>query len=155
MGSEAERHMGMALREAEEAFAKKEVPVGAIIVDEGGDVIARAHNRMIGDNDPTAHAEILAIREAAARMGNYRLSGAALFVTVEPCCMCAGAVVWARLKRLVYGTADPKGGAAGSLYRIPEDERLNHRTEVIAGVRQEECRELIQRFFRSRRGTPD
>jgi tRNA(adenine34) deaminase len=109
----------------------------------------------ITDNDPTAHAEILAIREAAARAGNYRLPGATLYVTVEPCCMCAGAVVWARLERLVYGAADPKGGAAGSLYRVPEDERLNHRTEVIAGVREKECRELMQRFFRRRRGAPD
>ena len=153
MRSEAERRMAMALREAEEAYAEEEVPVGAIIVDSKGEVIARAHNRTIGDNDPTAHAEILAIREAAARVGNYRLPGATLYVTVEPCCMCAGAVVWARLARLVYGTVDPKGGAAGSLYRVPEDERLNHRTEVIAGVREEECRELMQRFFRRRRET--
>lgn len=155
MGSEAERYMDMALREAEEAFAKEEVPVGAIIVDGGGDIIARAHNRTIRDNDPTAHAEILAIREAAVRAGNYRLSGTTLYVTVEPCCMCAGAVVWARLERLVYGTADPKGGAAGSLYRVPDDERLNHRAEVIAGVREKECRELMQRFFRRRRGLSD
>ena len=155
MRPEEERHMGMALREAERAYEEEEVPVGAVIVDGAGKVIARAHNRTISDNDPTAHAEMLAIREAAAKAGNYRLTGATLYVTVEPCCMCAGAVVWARLARLVYGTPDPKGGAAGSLYRVPEDERLNHRAEVIAGVREAECRELMQRFFRHRRGAPD
>jgi tRNA(adenine34) deaminase len=103
-------------------------------------------------NDPTAHAEVLALRQAAAQAGNYRLPGATLYVTIEPCLMCVGAAVQARIKRLVYGASDPKAGACVSLYRIPEDVRLNHRLEVTGGVREAECRELLQNFFQTRRG---
>lgn len=148
------RFMGMALEEARKAFDRNEVPVGAVLVASGGELIARAHNRTITDTDPTAHAEVTAIREAARRAGNYRLTGSTLYVTVEPCCMCAGALVWARIERLVYGAADPKGGAAGSLYRIPEDARLNHRVEILSGVLEEECRALMQSFFRGCRESP-
>lgn len=148
---EDRRFMGMALEEARKAFDREEVPVGAVLVGDGGDLLARAHNRTIANSDPTAHAEVSAIREAALRVGNYRLTGSTLYVTVEPCCMCAGALVWARIGRLVYGAADPKGGAAGSLYRIPDDVRLNHRVEILSGVREKECRAMMQRFFRERR----
>jgi tRNA(adenine34) deaminase len=103
------------------------------------------------DRDPTAHAEMLALRKAAEKVGNCRLTGSTLYVTVEPCCMCAGALIWARIGRLVYGAPDPKGGAAGSLYRITEDERLNHRVQTLPGVLKEECRAVMQRFFRERR----
>jgi tRNA(adenine34) deaminase len=146
-----EHFMGMALEEAEKAFSRGEVPVGAVVVDAKGRLLARAHNRTVTDQDPTAHAEMLALRKAAEKVGNYRLTGSALYVTVEPCCMCAGALVWARIGRLVYGAPDPKGGAAGSLYRITEDERLNHRVQTLPGVLEEECRAVMQRFFQERR----
>jgi tRNA(adenine34) deaminase len=149
--SRDERFMRIALEEAELAFAAGEVPVGAVLVDAEGQVLARAHNRTVTDRDPTAHAEILALREGAGKIGNYRLTGSSLYVTVEPCCMCAGALVWARVGRLVSGAADPKGGGAGSLYRITEDERLNHRVETFPGVLEAECRAVMQRFFRERR----
>ncbi len=144
--------MAMALEEAERAAGEGEVPVGAVLVDGDGQVLARAGNRTIGDNDPTGHAEILVLREGAQRTGNYRLPGTTLYATVEPCPMCAGALVWARVGRLVYGAPDPKGGAAGTLYSIPEDERLNHRVEITRGVMEDECRGVLQRFFRDRRG---
>jgi len=151
MSTRDERYMAMALEEAGKAFQKGEVPVGAVLVSEAGSVLARAHNLTLTANDPTAHAELLGIRQASSVVGNERLTGTTLYVTVEPCCMCAGAAVWARIAGLVYGAADPKGGAAGSLYRIPEDERLNHRIEVRSGILEEQCREIMQRFFRERR----
>jgi tRNA(adenine34) deaminase len=141
--------MGEALAQAREALAAGEVPVGAVLV--GEIVLARAYNRPIGLHDPTAHAEVLALREAAARLGNYRLPGTTLYVTIEPCIMCVGALLQARVGRLVFGAPDPKGGACVSLYRLPEDPRLNHRLEVTGGVREGECRELLQQFFRERR----
>jgi tRNA(adenine34) deaminase len=143
-------YMDEALGQAREALAAGEVPVGAVLVGEGM-VLARAYNRPIGLNDPTAHAEVLALREAAARLGNYRLPGTTLYVTIEPCLMCLGALIQARVARLVFGAPDPKGGACVSLYRLPEDPRLNHRLEVTGGVREAECRELLQEFFRARR----
>ena len=146
-----ELFMRMALEEAHKAFDKGEVPVGAVLTDGGATVLARAHNLTVTAADPTAHAEVLAIRHAALALGNERLTGTTLYVTLEPCCMCAGAAVWARIGRLVFGSADPKAGAAGSLYRIPDDERLNHRMEVRAGILEGECREIMQRFFRERR----
>ena len=149
---EDRRFMGLALEEAEKAFDVGEVPVGAVVVDGEGEVLARAHNLTVSENDPTAHAEILVLRGAARKIGNYRLAGASLYVTVEPCPMCAGALVWARVGRLVYGAADPKAGGAGSLFNIPEDERLNHRVEVTSNIMEEECKAVIQRFFRERRG---
>jgi|UniRef100_A0A7C3SI05 tRNA(adenine34) deaminase len=143
--------MGLALAQAQAAAAAGEVPVGAVVVAENGEVLAQAHNAPLALHDPTAHAEILALRQAAARVGNYRLPGASLYVTIEPCLMCVGAMVHARLKRLVFGAVDPKAGACVSLYRIPEDPRLNHQLEVIGGIREGECRELLQRFFQTRR----
>jgi tRNA(adenine34) deaminase len=142
--------MREALAMAEAAEQAGEVPIGAVVVA-GDRMIAAARNRTIGDCDPTAHAEILALREAARRLGNHRLSGAVLYVTVEPCIMCAGAVVQARLAAVVFGCRDPKAGALGSVYDVSADARLNHRFEVAAGVEADACRALLQRFFRARR----
>ncbi len=142
------RFMREALREAEEAFREGEVPVGAILVSPEGEIIGRGHNRPISLCDPTAHAEILALREGARRLGNYRLPGTTLYVTLEPCPMCAGALVYARVKRLVFGARDEKSGACGSLYEIVRDPRLNHRLEVAWGLLAEEARTLLQTFFR-------
>lgn len=146
--------MRMALEEAEAARREGEVPVGAVVVCSGA-VAGRGHNRTIGDCDPTAHAEMVALREAARRAGNHRLPDCSLYVTIEPCAMCAGAVVQARLARLVYGCDDPKAGAVRSLYRIADDLRLNHRTEVSGGVLAEECAEQIRSFFQQKRAGGD
>lgn len=145
------RFMDLALDEARAALAHGDVPVGAVIVDGSGAVVASAHNRREVDRDPTAHAEVLAISIAARASGDWRLAGHTLFVTLEPCPMCAGAAVWARLDRVVYGAADPKAGAAWSLYNIPQDARLNHRCELTAGVRVEESSALLTSFFADRR----
>jgi len=145
-----EGFMREALAEARKARAAGEVPVGAVVVS-AGEVVGRGHNQSITLSDPTAHAEILALREAALKAGNYRLPGATLYVTVEPCPMCCGAVLLARVARVVYGAADPKSGAAQSLYRLLDDSRLNHRTRVEGGVREEECRELLTAFFETKR----
>jgi tRNA(adenine34) deaminase len=145
-----EQFMRLALDEAQKAMEAGEVPVGAVVV-RGGEVIASAHNAPVGLRDPSAHAEILALRKAAAGEGNYRLAGTTLYVTIEPCLMCAGALVHARVSRLVFGAADPKGGAAVSLYRVLEDARLNHRVEVAGGVLAAECGEILSRFFREKR----
>lgn len=144
-------YMGEALDQAREGLAAGEVPVGAVLVGEGGEILARAFNQPIGLSDPTAHAEVLVLRSEAARRGNYRLPGVSLYVTIEPCIMCLGAMLQARVRRLIFGAPDPKGGACVSLYRLPEDPRLNHRLEFLGGVREEECRDLLQQFFRSRR----
>ena len=146
-----ENFMELALDEAKKAGQIGEVPIGAILVSENGAVLSAAHNQTIKQVDPTAHAEILALREAAIKVNNYRLLNTSLFVTVEPCMMCMGALVHARVKRIIYGATDPKWGAAGSLYNFAEDFRLNHRVEIINGVREDECRELMQAFFRSKR----
>ncbi|KPJ77249.1 MAG: hypothetical protein AMJ54_08690 [Deltaproteobacteria bacterium SG8_13] len=143
--------MLQALVEAKKAGQAGEIPVGAVIVDSGGSILSSAHNRVISLADPTAHAEILAIREAAANLGNYRLLNTTLYATVEPCPMCAGAMVHARIQRLVFGAADPRWGAAGSLYQLAADQRLNHRMEVVGGVCEDDCRQLMQAFFRTRR----
>lgn len=142
--------MDAALAEAAAAGCAGEVPVGALIVRDGR-VIGRSHNRREELADPTAHAEILALRAAAAATGAWRLDGATMYVTLEPCPMCAGALVLARVARLVYGAADPKAGAAGTLYDIVRDQRLNHRLQVTAGVRAEACSEQLRAFFRARR----
>ena len=142
--------MRIALEEARKAGEEGEVPIGAILVSEG-EVIGRGRNRPIALSDPTAHAEIQALREGGRRVGNYRLPGSTLYVTLEPCIMCAGAILQARVGRLVFGNADPKGGAVSSLYSLLEDSRLNHRVEVTSGVLQAECRELLRRFFHERR----
>ena len=143
--------MKEALQEATKGFEKGEVPVGAVIVDPGGAIVARAHNQPISLNDPCAHAEILALRQAGIFCRNYRLEGSTLVVTLEPCLMCIGAAMHARVSRVVFGAFDPKWGAAGSLYNVPEDLRLNHRIEVIPGVLAEECLKLMQTFFQIRR----
>ena len=146
-----EHYMRLALREAARGARAGEVPIGALLVAADGEVISRAYNRPVAGCDPTAHAEIVALRRAARRLGNYRLTGATLYVTLEPCAMCAGALVLARVARVVFGAADPKGGAARTLYRILDDPRLNHRADVVAGVLETECRELLREFFRERR----
>jgi tRNA(adenine34) deaminase len=143
--------MTMALREAEKAGLENEVPVGSVLISSGGEVLAADHNRSRQNNDPTAHAEILVLRRAAQVLNNFRLPETTLFVTIEPCLMCAGAMVQARVDQVVFGTADPKAGALGSLYDVSKDQRLNHRFEVVSGVLETECRELIQKFFEVRR----
>jgi len=143
--------MQLALSEASRARDHGDVPVGAVIIGPDGEVIASEHNRTVERSDPTAHAEILAIRAAAETLGDWRLNGHTLVVTLEPCPMCAGASVSARLERIVYGASDPKAGAAWSLYNIPQDERLNHRCELVAGVMADESADLLTDFFSSRR----
>ncbi len=144
------RWMREALAEARRALDAGEVPVGALVVRDGA-VIGRGRNSPVGQQDPTAHAEVLALREAARKVGNYRLPGATLYATMEPCPMCCGAALQARVTRVVFGAADPKAGAAVSLYRLLEDPRLNHRAEVLGGVLADECGALLRRFFESRR----
>jgi tRNA(adenine34) deaminase len=144
--------MRIALEEAELAFTKDEVPVGALVVSSGR-IIARAHNAPITRHDPSAHAEILALRQAAETIGNYRLTGAELYVTLEPCIMCAGAIIQARIIRVIYGASDPKCGAVASLYNVLTDNRLNHQVVVTGGILKEECGEIISRFFREKRVT--
>ena len=143
--------MNKAIEEAQKAADRGEVPVGALLVDAENRILAKAHNQSITLSDPTAHAEVLALRNGAELLNNYRLTGTTLYVTIEPCVMCAGALVNARVKRLIYGASDPKGGACGSLMNIVQDKRLNHRVEVVQGVLEDECRAIIQTFFRNRR----
>jgi tRNA(adenine34) deaminase len=145
------KFMGLALKEAKKAEQIGEVPVGAVLVSENGEILSAAHNQTIKLVDPTAHAEILALRKAALEINNYRLLNTTLYVTVEPCIMCMGAIVHARISRVVFGATDPKWGAAGSLYNYAEDDRLNHRVEITAGVCAEDCRRLMQDFFRAKR----
>lgn len=143
--------MRKAIAAAEIAAEIGEVPIGACLIDENGELLASASNRTIIDSDPTAHAEILAIREAAAKIGNYRLTGTTLYTTIEPCVMCAGALVNARVKRLVYGAADERFGAVETIFRLCDSEKLNHRIEITSGILAEDCRSLMQNFFRNRR----
>lgn len=142
--------MRAALAEAQAAAAAGEVPIGAVVA-RGGAVVARGQNRVLRDVDPTAHAEMVALRAAALAIGNYRLPDCELFVTLEPCAMCAGAMIHARLGRLVYGAADPKAGAAGSVLEVLNHPKLNHQMAVARGVLAEECGELLRAFFRERR----
>ena len=142
--------MDAALAQAERAREAGEVPVGAV-VSLDGEIVGRGFNQPIGAGDPTAHAEIVALRDAAARVGNYRLTRATLCVTIEPCLMCVGALVHARIGVLVYGAAEPRSGAVVSTVRVGELPGLNHRFEVVGGVREDACRELMQTFFRERR----
>ncbi len=142
--------MTTALEEAAKAEAAGDVPIGCVIV-RGGEVVASAHNRRIIDADPTAHAEMLAIRAAAEALGDWRLAGCTLVVTLEPCCMCAGAIVLARIDRVVYGAADPKAGAVDTLYNICGDSRLNHTVEVVSGVLADKCGSVLSDFFRKQR----
>ncbi|HEX5418862.1 MAG TPA: tRNA adenosine(34) deaminase TadA [Gammaproteobacteria bacterium] len=148
---EDEKLMRRALELAREAAAADEVPVGAVLVSGEGVVLAEAANTPIGLHDPTAHAEIIALRRAALRVGNYRLPGTVLYVTLEPCAMCAGALVHARIARLVYAAADPKSGACGSVLDVVSNERLNHRVEVRGGVLEADAAALLKEFFQARR----
>ena len=149
-----EHWMRQALAAAREAQARGEVPIGTCIVSEASEdkLIAVAGNRTRTDCDPTAHAEIVALREAAAQLGNYRLTGVDVYSTIEPCAMCAGALIQARVRRLIYGAADERAGAVVSRFRICDTDFLNHRIEVKSGVLEEECRSLMQEFFKTRRG---
>jgi tRNA(adenine34) deaminase len=152
-----ENWMRQAVHMAREAGKRGEVPVGAVIVGADQKILASASNRTINDNDPTAHAEILAVRIAATRIGNYRLTGATVYSTIEPCVMCAGALVNARVARLVYGAADERFGAVRSIFRICDNKKLNHRIDIVKGVLEEPCRRLMQDFFlerRKRTGSP-
>jgi tRNA(adenine34) deaminase len=142
--------MELALEQAALAAQAGEVPVGALVIKDG-EIIGRGHNCNLLDNDPTAHAEIVALRQAAARVGNHRLSGCILFSTIEPCSMCAGALIHARIARLVYGAADVKAGAAGSVLAVLNHPRLNHKMEITAGILSERCSAVIQDFFRQKR----
>lgn len=143
-------YMQLALEQAQLAFDLGEVPIGAVLVMDG-EVIARAHNRRETWHDATAHAELMVIQEACKTLGRWRLSGATLYVTIEPCTMCAGAMVLARVDRVVYGSPDPKAGAAESLFNVVDNQALNHRLQVTAGVMEEECRDIMKAFFRQRR----
>jgi tRNA(adenine34) deaminase len=143
--------MRLALDEARLADAAGEVPIGAVVLDADGLVIGRGHNQRESTSDPTGHAEVVAIREAAHRHGSWRLDGCQLVVTLEPCTMCAGAIVLARLDRVVYGATDPKAGAVGSLWDVVRDRRLNHRPEVISGVLADECGEMLRSWFEAKR----
>ncbi|MDI6750762.1 MAG: tRNA adenosine(34) deaminase TadA [Rhodocyclaceae bacterium] len=143
-------YMGIALELAREAARLDEVPVGAIVVRDGA-IIGRGFNQPISRHDPTAHAEVMALRDAAVRLGNYRLPGCTLYVTLEPCAMCIGAIFHARIARVVFGAPDPKTGAAGSVIDLFAEERLNHHAEVVGGVRAEECGALLSAFFAARR----
>lgn len=149
-----EHWMGVALEQARRAAALGEVPVGAVVV-RGEELLGAGHNRRETDGDPLAHAELLALHEAAGRVAGWRLLGCTMYVTLEPCAMCAGALVNSRVGRLVFGAFDPKAGFCGSLGDIPRDPRLNHRLDVVAGVRAEECGGLLREFFRDLRGTRD
>ena len=142
--------MEEALRSAQRALEAGEVPVGAVVVS-GGQIVGRGWNRNIADHDPSAHAEILALREAGAAVGNHRLGDCELFVTIEPCAMCAGALVQARIKRLIYGADDPKAGAVHSVIQVANHPQLNHQMEVRGGVLAGRCAEMVQAFFKSRR----
>lgn len=147
-----EAMMRLAVEEARAAEAAGEVPVGAVIVSPAGEVIARGGNRVLRSNDPTAHAEVVALRAAGVAWGNYRLLGCTLYSTLEPCAMCAGAILHGRIGRLVYATADPKAGACGSVLTVMNHPALNHRVEVLEGVLREECGGMLTTFFRARRG---
>src|SRR5579871_2685459 len=142
--------MELAIEQARLAEKSGEVPVGAVLIKDGM-LLAKGHNRNLLDSDPTAHAEIVVLREAAAKIGNYRLGGCELFVTIEPCSMCAGAVMHARLDRVIYGAGDPKAGAAGSVLQILNHPKLNHTLEVRPGVLAEKCSDILKTFFQSRR----
>jgi tRNA(adenine34) deaminase len=149
-----DKWMREALRMAETALEHDEVPVGCLIVHDGR-IVGRAHNQREMLQDPTAHAEMIAITQAAEALGSWRLTGCTLYVTLEPCAMCAGGMILARLDRLVYGASDPKAGAVDSVFRLLEEPRLNHRIPVAAGVLREECGAILTQFFRKKRGQPD
>lgn len=143
--------MRLAMQQAFEAQVNGEVPVGAVVVDSQGEILGTGFNRTIQDHDPSGHAEIVALRSAGLRMGNYRLPGVSLYVTLEPCAMCIGAIMHARVRRVVFAATDPKTGACGSVINLPQESRLNHHAEVIGGVLAQESSALLRDFFRQRR----
>ncbi len=143
--------MGLALEEARKAEQENEVPVGAVLIDSLGEIICTGHNSTVGFADPTAHAEINVLRGAAQKVMNYRLVNTSLYVTIEPCIMCMGAIINARVSRVVFGAPDPKWGGAGSLYNFSKDSRLNHHPEIISGICEQECKSIIQEFFSKKR----
>jgi len=151
MTEEHIKFMKLALNQAKKAGQKSEVPIGSILVSESGEILSASHNQTVSFADPTAHAEIITLRKAAQKIMNYRLLSTTLYVTIEPCIMCMGAIVHARVSRVVFGAHDPKWGAAGSLYNFADDSRLNHRPEIINGICEDECRTLIKDFFREKR----
>lgn len=153
MKNNDEELIRLALEEARAAYTAGEVPVGAVIT-RGDDILAKAHNNSILMSDPSAHAEIMAIREAGSKIGNYRLAGTTLYVTLEPCVMCAGAIIEARISRVVFGTDDPHRGGVISLYRILDDKKLNHSVMITNGILKDECAEILSRFFREKRVKP-
>lgn len=144
-------YMSIAIEEAEKAQLIDEVPVGAVIVDDDGHIVGRGHNAPISKSDPTSHAEINAIRAACSAIDNYRLTDTTLYVTIEPCIMCMGAVIHARIKRVVFGATDKKWGAAQTLYALGHDARLNHRVDITGGVLEEAAKKIIQEFFKNKR----
>ncbi|WP_242448308.1 tRNA adenosine(34) deaminase TadA [Cellulomonas sp. WB94] len=150
-GADDVRWMTVAIEEARVALGSGDVPVGAVVVGADGEVVGRGHNARERDHDPTAHAEVVALREASVRLGRWRLDDCTLVVTLEPCLMCAGATVLARVPRLVLGAWDPKAGACGSQWDVVRDRRLNHRVEVVGGVLEDECGALLREFFEERR----
>ena len=139
------------INEAKNGWLEGEVPVGSLLIDNSNKIVARNHNRCISLNDPTAHAEILVIRQAALSIKNYRLNGLTMFVTIEPCLMCMGAIINARLETIIFGAFDQRAGAAGSVYNLTNDKRLNHQVKVVSGIMENECKGLLQDFFRRRR----
>ena len=149
--TENEKWMRRALLAAEEAQATGEIPIGACLIDANDNLLAAAGNRTITDSDPTAHAEILVLRQAAAKIGNYRLTGATVYTTIEPCAMCAGALVNARIERLVYGARDERFGAVETVFRICDSDALNHQIKIVSGILADECRALMQNFFQKKR----
>jgi tRNA(adenine34) deaminase len=151
MGNTHIEFMKIAITEAEKAQKKGEVPIGALLVANNENVLATGHNQTITLNDPTAHAEILVLRSAAAKVRNYRLLNTTLYVTVEPCPMCMGAAIHARISRVVFGAPDPRWGAVGSLYNFADDSRFNHQPQVVEGVCEADCKRLMQDFFRQKR----
>ena len=150
-----EFYMQIALKEALKAYKMGEVPVGAVVVSSEGKVLSQAHNETISRNDPSAHAEIIAIREAAEVLKNYRLNKTRIYVTIEPCVMCAGALIHARVEEVIFGVSDPKGGGLVTLYQLGNDTRLNHNLEITSGVMKAECEEIIQRFFQEKRNAKE
>ena len=151
MSDNHEKYMRAALEQARIGALAGEVPVGAVLIDKAGEHLAEAHNQSIGRHDATAHAEIICLRRAGQIRANYRLLNTTLYVSIEPCVMCMGALIHARVTRVIYGAADPKWGGAGSLFNLARDSRLNHQIEVIGGMCEEACRDLIQHFFKTKR----
>lgn len=146
-----EPFMDLAIAQAKKANQLGEVPIGAILVDKQNNILSAAHNQTVGMSDPAAHAEILALRAGGNKVGNYRLLNTTLYVTIEPCLMCMGAIVHARVYQVVFGARDPKWGAVGSLYNFAKDDRLNHRVDVVSGICETACTQLMQRFFQQKR----